>query len=179
MTWHDPDQQTSVEGVYVAGEAGGIGGADVAIEEGLIAAMAAARGCGKAAANGATGKERDSRKRLVRARKFAQLAGEMMQLKPGLLDLITEDTIVCRCESVTAGRIKSAIGGEGDFTVRGVKTQTRAGMGPCQGRMCGCVISRLIAAQSGMPLDSVQLDTPRIPVKPIPLSALANTGAQK
>lgn len=179
VTWHDSDQQTSVEGVYVAGEAGGIGGADVAIEEGLIAAMAAARACGKAAANGASGKEHDSRKRLVRARKFAEIAGDMMQLKPGLLDLITEDTIVCRCESVPAGRIKSAIGGEGDFTVRGVKTQTRAGMGPCQGRMCGCVISRLIAAQSGMPLDSVQLDTPRIPVKPIPLSALANTGAQK
>ncbi len=176
VTWHDSDQQTSVEGVYVAGEAGGIGGADVAIEEGLLAAIAATRACGKDTDDSAK-KERQARKRLARAREFAEVAGSMMQLKPGLLDLITDDTILCRCENVPAGRIKDAIGAEDDFTMRGVKIQTRAGMGPCQGRMCGCTIARMIATKSGLPLDSIKPDTPRIPIKPVPLRALAHDPA--
>ena len=179
VTWHDADQQTSVEGVYVAGEVGGIGGADVAIEEGLIAALAAIRALGKAGTNGNAKKEREARKRLAHASKFAEVAGSMMHLKPGLLDLITEDTIICRCESVSAGRIMDAIGAENDFTLRGVKIQTRAGMGPCQGRMCGFVISRLIARKQGVPLDSILMDTPRFPVKPIPLKALVDYAENK
>ena len=55
LTWHDDDQQTSVPGVYVAGEVGGIGGAEVAIEEGRIAGLAAARALGKTAPKGVAG----------------------------------------------------------------------------------------------------------------------------
>jgi NADPH-dependent 2,4-dienoyl-CoA reductase/sulfur reductase-like enzyme len=178
VTWHDADQQTSVEGVYIAGEVGGIGGADVALEEGLIAGLAAIRALGKAGTNGHVKKERDARKRLGHAKKFAELAGKMMQLKPALLDLITDDTIICRCESVTASRILAAIGAENDYTLRGVKIQTRAGMGPCQGRMCGSVISRLIARKQGKPLDSIHMDTARFPIKPIPLRALVEGNAE-
>jgi hypothetical protein len=72
-----------------------------------------------------------------------------------------------------------AIGAENDFTLRGVKIQTRAGMGPCQGRMCGFVISRLIARKQGVPLDSILMDTPRFPVKPIPLKALVDYAENK
>jgi NAD(P)H-nitrite reductase large subunit len=97
----------------------------------------------------------------------------MMQLKPAILDLITDDTIICRCENVSVAQILNAIGAEYDFTVRGVKVHTRAGMGPCQGRMCASVISRLIARKRGVPLEKVQMDTPRVPIKPIPLGALA------
>jgi len=179
VTWHDADQQTSVEGVYVAGEVGGIGGADVAIEEGLIAALAAMRALGKAGTSGYAKREREARKRLAHARKFAAVAGSMMRLKPALLDLITDDTIICRCENVSAGRIMGAIGAENDFTHRGVKIQTRAGMGPCQGRMCASVISGLIARKQGVPLDSIAMDTSRFPVKPIPLKALAECAERK
>jgi thioredoxin reductase len=174
VTWHDPDQRTSVEGVYVAGEVGGIGGSEVAIEEGRIAGLAAARALGKAETGASQKQEKETRKRLASARKFAELAGEMMQLKPALLDLITDDTIVCRCESVPAAAIMQAIGNEGDCTLRGVKVQTRAGMGSCQGRMCGHVISRLIARKTGVPLESILPDTARPPIKPVPLRALVN-----
>jgi NADPH-dependent 2,4-dienoyl-CoA reductase/sulfur reductase-like enzyme len=178
VTWHDADQQTSVEGVYVAGEVGGIGGADVATEEGSLAGLAAIRALGKAGTNSHDRKEREIRKRLLKAKKFAEVAGAMMELKPGLLDLITDDTIICRCENVPAARILEAIGAENDFTLRGVKIQTRAGMGPCQGRMCGAVISRLIARKKGVPLDTIQMDTARVPIKPIPLGALARGDAE-
>lgn len=174
VTWHDADQQTSVNGVYIAGEVGGIGGADVALAEGTIAALAAAQALGKTLTNGPK-KERETRRQLKHAREFADVAGVMMQLKPGLLNLITDDTIICRCENVTAAQISDAIKKEKDATIRGVKVQTRAGMGPCQGRMCGCTLARLIASQTGMPLDSIHLDTARVPIKPVPLRVLANS----
>jgi NAD(P)H-nitrite reductase large subunit len=174
VTWHDADQQTSVDGVYIAGEVGGIGGADVALAEGTIAALAAARALGKTLTNDAK-KERETRRQLKHAREFADVAGAMMQLKPGLLNLITDDTIICRCENVTAAQISDAIKKEKDVTIRGVKVQTRAGMGPCQGRMCGCTLARLIASQTSMPLDSIHLDSARVPIKPVPLRVLANS----
>jgi len=173
VTWHDPDQRTSVEGVYVAGEVGGIGGAEVAIEEGRIAGLAAARALGKSETGASQKQQVEVRKRLTRAREFAELASGMMQLKPALLDLITDDTILCRCESVPAAQIMQAIG-EGDCTLRGIKVQTRAGMGSCQGRMCGHLISRLIAKKTGMPLESIPPDTARPPVKPVPLRVLVD-----
>jgi aspartyl aminopeptidase len=40
--------------------------------------------------------------------------------------------------------------------------------------MCGHVIAQLIARKTGMPLQSVHIDTPRLPIKPIPLRALAD-----
>jgi NADPH-dependent 2,4-dienoyl-CoA reductase/sulfur reductase-like enzyme len=172
VTWHDADQQTSFAGVYVAGEVGGIGGADVALEEGRIAGLMAARGLGRAAASGGQKEEREARKRLVRAREFADVAAGMMQLKPALIDLTTDETILCRCENVPARRVMEAIGLEGDSTLRGVKIHTRAGMGPCQGRMCSYLISRLIAKKMGIPLESIQSDTAQAPIKPVPLRAL-------
>jgi NADPH-dependent 2,4-dienoyl-CoA reductase/sulfur reductase-like enzyme len=173
VTWHDPDQRTSVEGVYVAGEVGGIGGSGVALEEGRIAGLAAARALGKVESRASQKREAETHRRLKRAREFAELASTMMQLKPALLDLITDDTILCRCESVPAAQIMQAIGA-GDGTLRGIKVQTRAGMGSCQGRMCGHLISRLIAKQTGRPLGSIQPDTARPPVKPVPLRVLVD-----
>ena len=175
LTWHDPDQATSVEGVYVAGEVGGIGGADVAAEEGRIAAMAAVRALGRGGADGQRKREGAARARLARARKFARVTRGMMGLKPALFDLITDETIVCRCEGVSAREVVAAIA-DGDATSGGakaVKVRTRAGMGRCQGRICGHLVARMIARQTGARLDRIRLDTPRPPVKPVLLGALA------
>ncbi len=170
VTWHDPNQATSTPGIYVAGEVGGIGGAEVALEEGRIAGWAAARSLGK----GPSGRSEEAgcRKRLGHAREFAKVTAGMMQLKPGIAELITPDTILCRCENVTAQQVTAALDADPDFTVRGVKIHTRAGMGPCQGRICSHLIARLIAGRTGRPLDSVPADTPQVPIKPVPLRAL-------
>ena len=176
VTWHDENQETNLKGVYVAGEVGGIGGADVAEAEGRIAALAAARALGKPHPSGRRPGEQEIRARLAKARHFARVARGMLHLKPALFDLITDDTIVCRCERVTAREVKAAIA-DGDATLRGVKGRTRAGMGRCQGRICGHLVSRLIAKQTGVGMAHILLDTPRAPVKPIPLSALAADAA--
>jgi D-hydroxyproline dehydrogenase subunit alpha len=172
VTQHEADQETSVAGVYVAGEVGGIGGADVAEEEGRVAAIAALRALGKVPADGLRKQEEKSRARLAEARRFARLTRDMMRLKPALFELMTDDTIVCRCEDVTVGAVRKALA-DGEPTLRAVKIRTRAGMGCCQGRTCGSLVARLIAQQTGASLDRIALDTPRPPVKPIPLSALA------
>jgi NADPH-dependent 2,4-dienoyl-CoA reductase/sulfur reductase-like enzyme len=174
VTRHDDRQETTVPGIYVAGEAGGIGGADVAEEEGRIAAIAALQSLGHGKAEALRKSEEKSRLRLAEARKFSQLTREMMRLRPALFDLLTDETVVCRCEEVCARDVKAAIA-NGDPTLRGVKIRTRAGMGVCQGRMCGFLISQLIARQTGVALGQIEPDTPRPPVKPVPLSALAAT----
>jgi thioredoxin reductase len=134
VTWHDADQNTSVAGIYVAGEVAGIGSADVAEEEGRLAAIAAARSLGYLGGDGRRKEEQQARRRLAAARKFAEITNEMMTLKPALFDLATDETIVCRCEEITAGQLRTAIA-LGDATVRAVKMRTRAGMGLCQGRI--------------------------------------------
>jgi len=92
------------------------------------------------------------------------------------LAIITDDTVVCRCEEVTAGQVKAALV-VGDPSVRGVKIRTRAGMGLCQGRMCGSLIRQLISRETRTPMSEIRLDTPRPPVKPIPIGALLSSSA--
>ncbi len=178
ITWHDGNQETSIEGVYVAGEVGGIGGADVAGEEGRTAAIAAARSLGRLAASGRQQQEQRVRKRLKSARRFAEVVGDMMAIKPGLFGIMTDDTVICRCEEVTAGQVKEALV-DGDPSVRGVKTRTRAGMGLCQGRMCSFLVQQLISRETRTPMKEIQLDTPRPPVKPLPIQALLSTPADR
>ncbi len=62
---------------------------------------------------------------------------------PGWTDWLREDTDVCRCEEVPAGRIKEAVDELGAGDARTVKLLTRAGMGWCQGRMCGPAVACL------------------------------------
>lgn len=116
-------QQTTVSNVYCAGEPTSIGGLEQALAEGEIAGLAA---CGK---------RLSSNSELFRARRkakrFAGLLKSTFGLRPALKDLASSETIVCRCEDVTFARLKQ------QRSWRAAKLQTRCGMGPCQGRVCG------------------------------------------
>lgn len=118
----DAMQQTSVANVSCAGEPCGIGGVDVALIEGRIAGLAAA---GKA----------DEARGLVAQRRrmdgFVRGLREAYALNPALRTLATDETIVCRCEDVRYGALRE------HRSWRDGKLQTRCGMGPCQGRVCG------------------------------------------
>jgi NADPH-dependent 2,4-dienoyl-CoA reductase/sulfur reductase-like enzyme len=128
----DVMQQSSVPGVYCAGETTGIGGLDLALIEGQIAGYAAARLESKARA-------------LFPARKwaqaFAQRLEETFALRKELRDLPTSATIVCRCEDVPHGNLRPYT----SWTE--AKLQTRCGMGPCQGRICGAAAEFLFGWQ--------------------------------
>jgi bacterioferritin-associated ferredoxin len=88
----------------------------------------------------------------------------------------TGKTIVCRCEEVPAEEVERAV----DIGALGpaqLKSYTRCGMGPCQGRMCGLTVTELIAARRGVSPAEVGHFRLRPPVKPITLGALATLPA--
>jgi len=180
----DVEMQTSLAGVYAAGDGAGIGGADLAQIEGRIAACAAARRLGKlseAAARHAIDREQSC---LARQQRFARMLGGLFTPGAGLYGLATDDTVVCRCEEVTLGEIRHAVA-EGATSANEVKGLTRAGMGNCQGRICGELVARIIAAETSSPggdagaihagaIEAAGIFTARSPVHPLPLDALAD-----
>ena len=115
-------------GVWCAGEPTGIGGVEVSLLEGSVAGLAAA---GNEAA------ARALLPRLRKARAFAASMNEAFALRAEVKALARHETIVCRCEDVAWGRIKACT------SWRDAKLQTRCGMGPCQGRVCGPAVAAL------------------------------------
>jgi len=86
---------------------------------------------------------------------------------------IDDDVIVCRCEEVTAGEIRKAVREyEGD-SLTGIKRRVRAGMGLCQGRTCGKLVTRIIQEELGKRADEVAQGTRRPPVRPVTFGELA------
>ena len=91
-------------------------------------------------------------------------------MRPGIYELCTRDTVVCRCEEVTAGEIlDNILAGSAD--PNSVKNLTRAGMGQCQGRNCARQVASLVARQAGRAVWEVPTFTPRPPAKPIPIGS--------
>jgi thioredoxin reductase len=144
----DARQQTSRAGVYSAGEIAGIGGVEVALAEGEIAGLCA------------SGRSAEARRLMVRRARLRKSLASMERAfapRDELRALTTAETIVCRCEDVAFGAITRAAG------LRQAKLYTRAGMGPCQGRVCGASLEFLL----GWNADSV-----RVPSEPVLLSTL-------
>ncbi|WP_338673545.1 NAD(P)/FAD-dependent oxidoreductase [Streptomyces sp. SCSIO 30461] len=148
----DGGQRTSVAGVWAAGETGGIGGVELALVEGELA--------GRSIASDLHGTPDGPRRDIARAavrrarlRAFADLMAAAHRPGPGWTGWLTDATAVCRCEEVPVGLIKEAVGGLGAHDTRTVKLLTRAGMGWCQGRMCGpavaCLTGSGLAAEPG------------------------------
>ncbi|OXM45797.1 FAD-dependent oxidoreductase [Amycolatopsis alba] len=129
----DGAQQTTVDGVFAAGEITGIGGAVTAAAEGAVAGCAAAGGKPASA--------------LIRARDraltFAGRLATAHPIGPAWLGWLREDTIVCRCEETTYGEVTRAAGDAACPGSHALKLGTRAGLGPCQGRMCGPAVAEL------------------------------------
>ena len=83
------------------------------------------------------------------------------------------ETILCRCEDITRERILGCIK-DGCETMDEIKRETRAGMGPCQGRTCRHLIASELSRAYGVPMEDVLTPTFRPPVKPICLGVLAD-----
>lgn len=161
---------TNIEGVAIAGDGAGIAGAEAAVERGRLVGISAVR-----ALKGDTGKlpdETASRKMLAKyagARAFL----DTLYRPANAFRIPAGDTIVCRCEEVTAQQVidNVAIGCTGPNQL---KAFLRCGMGPCQGRMCGLTVTELIAQTRGVAPAEVGYYRLRPPVKPITLAELAS-----
>ena len=125
----DAFQRTSVENIYCAGEPASLSGVEGALATGLVAGHAA------------TGNEQaDGRHRraVLRSRAFAGALAATFALRDEISESAADDVTVCRCEDVTVRRLREYA----DW--RDAKLQTRVGMGPCQGRICGPACERLL-----------------------------------
>lgn len=175
--WHcvaDPETgRTSVERVFAAGEVTGVAGARPALLRGRLAGLAACEQIGLAPAHLAD-RRRTLSRGLARAQAFADGLNSLFAPHPDLTSLVQADTIVCRCEEVTWGEIVSALD-DGADSIYGVKLWTRAGMGRCQGRVCGDAIARLAGQVLNADLPKLGFTQPRLPLRPVPLNLIAET----
>jgi NADPH-dependent 2,4-dienoyl-CoA reductase/sulfur reductase-like enzyme len=169
------DLETSVTGLYAAGEIRGVGGAEAALAEGRLAGLAAAESLGLRLSQPA-GALAEARAEQARCRAAAEAVLRLFAVQPGLADLAEDDTPVCRCEGVTAGELRRAAR-EGALHLNGLKAWNRCGMGPCQGRTCGPIAAQIIAAEAGISLEAAGCFTARPPIKPVPLAVVAGVGA--
>jgi NADPH-dependent 2,4-dienoyl-CoA reductase/sulfur reductase-like enzyme len=166
----DHDGTTSVEGIAIAGDGAGIGGAGAAIVRGRIAARAAVEALVPAAAAklAPMATFRASLAKAERGRAFLDtLFRPARQFR-----IPSGDTIVCRCEEVTAKDILDAVA-IGATGPNQLKAYRRSGMGPCQGRLCGLTVTELMAQARGKSPQEIGYYRLRAPVKPITLAELA------
>jgi len=162
--------RTSVDQVYAAGEVTGIAGSRPARLSGELAGRQAAADLGFLVGEG-EGRRRELARELGAARRFSDGLGRLFTPPERLVELCDDDTIVCRCEEVTAGEIRTALAA-GTRGVAGAKMWTRAGMGRCQGRICGTAVAEITAAATGISPEAAGYNPPRIPLRPVALSVV-------
>lgn len=154
VVWVDEMQETSQPGIYCAGEPTGIGGLERSLVEGQIAGYAA------------SGQQEQARRWFAarkKAHRFARFLAVAFALRDGLRRLAEPETIICRCEDVSLERLRLY------DSWRPAKLQTRCGMGPCQGRICGGATEFLF----GWSAESI-----RLPLFPTEVANLAATDVE-
>ena len=139
------DGATSVEGVWIAGDRGAIGGARVALAQGRLAALAALGSLGH---NVDPSEAREAQHDPERALKFQKALWTLFAVPPLDPTRLAEDTdpVVCRCEEVRLGDLRRHLGHRPDAGA--LKRLTRIGMGRCQGRYCAPILARLCLSSS-------------------------------
>src|SRR6478752_3404205 len=152
--------------------AAGVEGSAVAADEGRIAAFAVAQDAGLRAPEATAAAARPLARRVARRRALTKATQRMYGVGDGVFRLADAETTVCRCEGVAQAEVRAAVETAPD--VSAVKALTRAGMGPCQGRMCGRHIAAMIAEQSGVSVADVAPATPRMPVRPVGIGSIAD-----
>jgi D-hydroxyproline dehydrogenase subunit alpha len=164
----DARQRSSVPGVWVAGEMTGVAGAQAALAEGRLA--------GHAVVQDLTGVRPEGIGALLRQRESLRRFGHALQRvypePTRWVDRLTDDTLICRCEEVTAGDVQDAVD-LGARDLRSTKLLCRAGMGWCQGRICGPAVARLVGEKIGEDVD-VAPAARRPLAAPVPLGVLAS-----
>jgi NADPH-dependent 2,4-dienoyl-CoA reductase/sulfur reductase-like enzyme len=163
-----------VPGLYLAGDGAAILGADAAEAGGRLAAFAVLEDLQQPAKDNT--KSADL-KLLARWRAFQGTMRRALPYPQTLAASIPDDAIVCRCELVLAGDLRSAAGVMGAEDINRIKAFTRLGMGRCQGRMCAHAAAEILAAKLGVEPSTIGRLRGQPPVKPIAVAAMAMDGS--
>ncbi|MEW5959164.1 MAG: NAD(P)/FAD-dependent oxidoreductase [Chloroflexota bacterium] len=165
---YDERMQTDLDGVFVAGDVTGVGGQPLAELQGRVAGISALEFLGVL-----SGQEADTRRRklqpfIKRERRFANMIWRRWQIKQGYFGLVDDETLVCRCEGVTAGQIRQSCAA-GAHNLFSAKLRTRLGMGVCQGRYCTVNAAMLLAQAMNCSITELGLPSIRPPIVPVRL----------
>jgi NADPH-dependent 2,4-dienoyl-CoA reductase/sulfur reductase-like enzyme len=157
--------------VAIAGDNAGIAGAEAAALSGRLAALDAASFLDNIAPAERDRRARPIRRALQRERAIRPFLDALYRPAPAML-VPADDVIACRCEEIPVGQIRRAVrlGAQGPNQA---KAFTRCGMGPCQGRICGPIVTAVMADALQRPIAEIGTYRPRAPYKPITLGALA------
>ena len=172
----DPWGASSLPGLMVAGDAGGIVGARAAEHQGRVAALETLHRLGRI-----NTEERDRLadhdQTLLHAHVTIRPFLDRLYPPPMAISVPQGCVVVCRCEDVLASEIHDeARKGKGPNQI---KTTLRCGMGPCQGRLCGPTVSQIVMSIRGslpQPEDYYSIRPPLKPVAVGELARLANPG---
>jgi NADPH-dependent 2,4-dienoyl-CoA reductase/sulfur reductase-like enzyme len=165
----DEEGNTRVAGILVAGDAGWVGGAQAALHSGRIAALSVLHQLGRLSweeSQRLAAADRRAWRGHMAIRPFLNWRYRPTCLVPA------DEVIVCRCEEVTAGELRRAVA-QGAQGPNQAKAFTRAGMGACQGRMCGTTVAAVMAEALGRSPGEVGHGRVRPPLKPLTVGELA------
>jgi thioredoxin reductase len=170
--------QSSVENLSLVGDCTGIFGAKVAEYAGHIAGINSAfkgEAISQIKRDEAASPYFKARKKEMRIRPFIDTV-----YQPNSDMIIPKDpnTIVCRCEEIRLVEILEAID-SGYKKPATIKNKTRSGMGRCQGRMCGTIVTQVLARQLSLTPEQIGYYHIRSMIKPVTLSQLGNMDINK
>jgi NADPH-dependent 2,4-dienoyl-CoA reductase/sulfur reductase-like enzyme len=162
---------TSLPTFAIAGDGGGIAGAEAAALSGRLAALDAASFLDKIDPAERDRRAAPIRRALKRERAIRPFLDALYRPTPAVL-VPPDEVIACRCEEVSVAQIRRAarLGAQGPNQA---KAFTRCGMGPCQGRICGPIVGAVMADTLDRPIAATGTYRPRAPYTPITVGALA------
>jgi thioredoxin reductase len=164
--------ETSVPGIFAAGDGTGVTGSYSAIAQGALAGLKVAFLHGNLNELQLRNLAKSYFRELSNRNRFQKALNHMFDVRPGIYELADDQTIICRCESVKKSGIDSVIESTSDISV--VKAYTRAGMGLCQGRNCQRQIAAMISKRHALPFSEIPFATPRFPFKPVEIGLIAD-----
>ena len=163
--------ETSKEGIFVAGDCKGIGGVKKALLEGKIVATEVALQLGRISRYKAGRSLSRLQKAASRLHWYQKFLRNIYAFRPGLINLLTPETIICRCEEIDFRTILNIIETE-VMNLDQIKRLSRAGMGRCQGRSCFPTLLGILLKDFS-PREFKKEDfCARPPAKPIPLKEI-------
>jgi NADPH-dependent 2,4-dienoyl-CoA reductase/sulfur reductase-like enzyme len=163
----DADGRSTVPGVYLAGDGARLHGADGAEAAGRLAALALLADNGRVVPTELVTRLRNE---VAVMERFRQGIAEAFPWPAYLAAGLDDETIICRCEAITAGELRTVARTMGAIEINRAKAFSRAGMGRCQGRYCGHAAAEVVAAAARLPLEGVGRLRAQAPVKPLAIA---------
>lgn len=164
--------ETTVPNVFAAGDGGAIEGFEAAWIQGGLAGLTAIRHCGADLSDHDEERRHQMLSKLKHTRTVGRALARLAAPGPRAWELITDDTVICRCEEVTYGQVKDSAGGLELMDINDLKRRLRLGMGHCQGRICGQNVNELLSKAGGSrrPVEQISV---RPPLAVVPIGRLA------